>query len=41
MKIEFENSIRKLSFLCDLLDFKVAWINSRITRNTTEGLERF
>ena len=28
MKIEFENSIRRWSFLCRLLDIKVAWINS-------------
>ena len=28
MKIEFGNSIRRLSFLCCLLDIKIAWINS-------------
>ena len=27
MKIEFENSIRRLSFLCRLTDIKIAWIN--------------
>ena len=27
MKIEFENSIRKLNFLYRLLDIKIAWIN--------------
>ena len=27
MKIEFENSIRRLSFLCHLTDIKIAWIN--------------
>ena len=27
MKIEFENSIRRLSFLCRLLDIKIAWTN--------------
>ena len=29
MKMDFENSIRKLSFLCRLLDIKIAWINPR------------
>ena len=28
MKIEFENSIRRLSFLCRLLVIKIAWINT-------------
>ena len=28
MKIEFENSIRRLSFLCHLTDIKITWINS-------------
>ena len=28
MKIEFENSIRRLSFLCRLTDIKITWINS-------------
>ena len=27
MKIEFENSFRKLSFLSRLADIKIAWIN--------------
>ena len=27
MKIEFENSIRRLNFLCHLTDTKIAWIN--------------
>ena len=27
MKIEVENSIRRLSFLCRLPDIKFAWIN--------------
>ena len=27
MKIDFENSIRRLSFLCCLPDIKIAWIN--------------
>ena len=27
MKIEFENSVRRLSFLCRLPDIKIAWIN--------------
>ena len=27
MKIKFENSIRRLSFLCRLQDIKIAWIN--------------
>ena len=27
MKIEFENSVRRLSFLCHLPDIKIAWIN--------------
>ena len=27
MKIEFENSIRRLSFLCRLTGIKIAWIN--------------
>ena len=27
MKIEFENSIRKLNFLCRLPGIKIAWIN--------------
>ena len=27
MKIEFENSIRRLSFLCRLPYIKIAWIN--------------
>ena len=27
MKIEFENSIRRLSFLCHLPDLKIAWIS--------------
>ena len=27
LKIEFENSIRRLSFLCCLPDIKIAWIN--------------
>ena len=26
-KIEFENSVRRLSFLCCLTDIKFAWIN--------------
>ena len=29
MKIEFENTIRRLSFLCRLPDIKIAWINPR------------
>ena len=28
MKIEFQNSIRRLTFLCSLPDIKIAWINS-------------
>ena len=27
MKIDFKNSIRRLSFLCHLPDIKIAWIN--------------
>ena len=27
MKIEFQNSIRRLSFLCRLTDIKIAWLN--------------
>ena len=27
MKIEFENSIRRLSFLCRQTDIKITWIN--------------
>ena len=27
MKTEFENKIRRLSFLCRLMDIKIAWIN--------------
>ena len=27
MKIDFENSTRRLSFLCRLPDIKIAWIN--------------
>ena len=27
MKTEFENSIRRLSFLCHLPEIKIAWIN--------------
>ena len=27
MKIEFENSIRRLSFLCRLTGIKIAWLN--------------
>ena len=27
MKTEFENSIRRLIFLCLLMDIKIAWIN--------------
>ena len=27
MKIEFENSIRRLVFLCRLADIKIVWIN--------------
>ena len=26
-KIEFQNSIRRLSFLCRLPDIKIAWVN--------------
>ena len=26
MKVEFENSVKRLSFLCRLLDIKIAWI---------------
>ena len=26
MKIEFENSVRRLRFLCRLMDIKIAWI---------------
>ena len=32
MKIEFENSIRRLSFLCRLPDIKIAWINPCVFR---------
>ena len=28
MKIEFQNSIVKLSFLCLIKDIKIAWINN-------------
>ena len=28
MKIEFQNSVRRLSFLCHLPGIKIAWINS-------------
>ena len=27
MKIEFENSVRRLNFMCRLPDIKIAWIN--------------
>ena len=27
MKIEFDNSVRRLSFLCRLTDIRIAWIN--------------
>ena len=27
MKIEFQNSIARLSFLCHIKDIKIAWIN--------------
>ena len=33
MKIEFENLVRRLSFLCHLIDIKVAWINPRQYNN--------
>ena len=29
MKIEFKNSIVRLSFLCGITDIKIAWINTR------------
>ena len=29
MKIEFQNSIARLSFLCRITDIKIAWINPR------------
>ena len=28
MKIEFQNSIIRLSFLCRVTDIKIAWINT-------------
>ena len=33
MKIEFENPIKRLSFLCRLTDTKIAWINSSSRSN--------
>ena len=27
MKIEFQNSIVRLSFLCHITDIKIAWVN--------------
>ena len=30
LKIEFENPIRRLSFLCHLMDITIAWINPRL-----------
>ena len=36
VKIEFENSIRRLSFLCHLTDIKIAWINPCIVAYRTQ-----
>ena len=38
MKIKFENSIRRLSFLCHLPDIKIAWINpcNQLTSQTID-----
>ena len=42
MKIELENSIRRLSFLCRLLDIKIAWIYRNIkTQGITTGETSF
>ena len=43
MKIEFQNSIRRMSFLCRLADIKIGWINPGIffrsfCRNTIDTL---
>ena len=35
MKIEFENLIRRLSFLCHLPEVKTAWINLVAEANQT------
>ena len=31
MRIEFQNSIARLSFLCCITDIKISWINPCIT----------
>ena len=36
VKIEFENSIRRLSVLCHLTDIKIAWINPCIVTYRTQ-----
>ena len=40
MKIEFKNSIRRLSFLCCLLGIKIAWINPcyKLTHQNTSDV---
>ena len=41
MKIEFENSIRRLSFLCRLTDIKTAWINPWTSLQTSHNQLKF
>ena len=43
MKIEFQNSIAKLSFLCVITDIKIAWINPAkyIRSNAVSTTRRF
>ena len=36
MKIEFQNTIRRLNFLCHLTDIKIAWINPCIAKSFIE-----
>ena len=36
MKIEFENSVRRLSILCRITDIKISWINPCIQANTLQ-----
>ena len=40
-KIEFENSITRLSFLCRLPDIKITWINPcyLVSRKTSEKID--
>ena len=39
MKIEFESSIRRLSFLCHLPDIKIAWIYPLQERNVDKDIK--